>query len=251
MCSREKFSLKKEVDDWSYKDQSLWVKYPNFYSVNKMPINIITSKVIKCTKSETLFKIDYKSNVRGVVETADQNDIPIFYPENKDNYVYYGNRKYTLINFHFHNASENTVNGEYFPAEVHFVNKVTENNIDYYFVVGMLLKLVPKGGLQITNGFFTEIGTVQTFDLSVFNVLSQSPRYDLPGSLTTPPFYENSYWALFNPYDVTSMTLGINQSDYDAFIHNFINTKANAQCQYQSSRYVNFCRNYLAIRKIN
>lgn len=249
MCSREKGQ--KLLEPWSYENQADWVKFPNFYSVNRIPINIMNSKVLKCKKFDVDFKIDYKSVVPGIVDNIDGNQIPVFFPDNTDNFVYYNGRKYTLINFHFHNASENTVDSEYFPAELHFVNKVTENNIDYYFVIGALLKLVQKGGLEITKGFFEEAGTKQTYDLSVFNKLSKSPRYDFPGSLTTPPFYENCHWALFNAYDVNSINLGINQLDYDTFIHNYINTKCNVQCEYQSSRYVNGCKNYLAIRKVN
>ena len=249
MCSREKGQ--KALENWSYEDQAAWVKFPNFYSVSRIPINIDESKVIKCKRLEVDFRIDYRESVTGIIENTDGNDIPVFYPDKPDNYLYYGNRKYSLINFHFHNASENTVNGEYFPAEVHFVHKVTENKIDYYFVVGMLLKLVPTGGLQITDDFFISEGQIKTYNLSVFNKLSKCVRYDFPGTLTTPPFYENCYWALFNAYDVNSIVLGINQLDYDEFIHNYINTKCNVQCQYQDSRYVNGCKNYLKIRKVN
>ena len=253
MCSKERnvISSKDIEPSWSYKDQSTWTNYPNFYSVSRTPINIETSKVAICNRYKGL-NIAYKRNVSGIISSIDENDIPIFFPDNNDNYLYYDNRKYTLINFHYHNSSEHTINGEYFPVEVHFVNKLTENNIDYYFVLSLLLRIVPIGGLEITKNFFTqsEIKKV-TYDLSIYNQLSNYKRYDFPGTLTTPPFYENVHWGLYNTNDINNFQLTINQNDYDEYIHNYINTKANVQCQYQSSRYVNKCTNFLAVKFIN
>lgn len=250
MCSRDKMS-KKDLNDWSYKDQSEWTKFPNFYSVNRIPINIDTSKVINCQKKSDNLQIDYQQVVTGKIQAADENDIPIFYPNLYNNFLYYNSKKYTLINFHYHNASENTIDGEYFPVELHFVHKYTEDNIDYFFVLGILLKIVEKGGLEITNNFFTQIGSTQTYNLSIFNNLSSSRHYEFMGTLTTPPFYENTLWALYNTYDVNYLNLAINKKSYDEYIHNFINTKANVQCQYQNSRYVNKCKNFLSIKRIN
>jgi len=90
----------------------------------------------------------------------------------------------------------------------------------------------------------------KTYDLSIYNQLSNCKRYDFEGTLTTPPFYQNAHWGLYNTNEINKLQLSINQSDYDEYIFNYINTKANVQCQYQSSRYVNKCSNFLAVKHI-
>jgi len=135
--------------------------------------------------------------------------------------------------------------------QYYYKKKFNKNIKLMYFIFSLLLRIVQDGGLQITKNFFKKNSeTKKTYDLSIYNQLSNCKRYDFEGTLTTPPFYQNAHWGLYNTNEINKLQLSINQSDYDEYIFNYINTKANVQCQYQSSRYVNKCSNFLVVKHI-
>ena len=102
---------------WSYSDQEQWKTYQNYYSVYKTPINIETHNI--STGTDKLV-IKYKKDVKGIV--VNDHLTPYFFPNDGNNFVINNGIRYTLINYHLHNSSENTVDGAYSPVEVHMVN---------------------------------------------------------------------------------------------------------------------------------
>jgi carbonic anhydrase len=242
----------KELEDWSYDNQEQWKSYPNYYSVFKTPFNIKTSKIVRDCDD---LKIKYNEIVSG--KYVLDKSTPYFLPDKSDNYVINNGIVYTLANFHFHNSSENTINSKYSPVEVHFVNTYTDpdTNITSYLVIGLLLEISKKDGLEITNTDYKTIsegGEVSaTLDLSILNKLTKNSYYKFKGSLTVPPFNQNFNWNLFNSYDVKNIKLTINRKNFDDFVYYFINNKTNEPSIYNEQRYINTKENFLAVKRID
>ncbi|GAQ79411.1 carbonic anhydrase [Klebsormidium nitens] len=121
----------------------------------------------------------------------------------------------TLAQFHFHTPSEYTLDGEYFPAEVHFVHK--DPVTGQLAVIGVFFSLSPDDSDNPELGtFFPNItedaGTNSEAIRQSLNLNSLLPAsrsyYHLSGSLTTPPCSENVLWFVMkNPLDISSSQL--------------------------------------------
>ena len=239
------------VVDSPYTNQEEWKKFQNYYSVTKTPININSEKVIETSNNN--LKIKYK---KSKFKIAKYGGIPISLPLDENNYVIHNNKKYILINFHFHNASENTIDNVYNPVEIHFVNEFinTETGINEILVIGLLLDLTNKKGLEITElnykDLSNDISYEKEFDISIFNKLTKNSHYNFIGSLTVPPFNQNFNWFLFSPKLTNNLCLKINKTFFDSFYFYFPNCKANEQSNYNSSRYINDKHNFLSIKLI-
>jgi len=112
-------------------------------------------------------------------------------------YANWGNKKFELIQFHFHHPSEHTVMGKHFDMEMHMVHKAQD---DQYVVIGVLMK---KGkhnaGIQkIWDRIPKTIDKEVTYEDARINVADFLPAvkkyYHYDGSLTTPPCSENVSW---------------------------------------------------------
>ncbi len=130
-----------------------------------------------------------------------------------------GKEKYPLIQYHFHEPSEHIINGEVFPAELHFVH-VRENG-----KIAVLGVLIREGTEHET--FQTILDNVpltpeeQNADTGIaINPKSLLPRnkrdyYSLAGSLTTPPCSEGVEWyVLAEPISVSTSQLDQLKSFY-------------------------------------
>jgi carbonic anhydrase len=237
-----------------YLDQEAWKTYPNYYSVLKTPININSKQVIKTCDNN----ICIKYNKDSLCTVTESEGVPKIYPNLSNNYVIHNDNIYTLINFHFHNSSENTIDNEYNPVEVHFVNEYIDplTNEPSYLVLGLLLKLTNGPGLEITNIDYKSISEdleyeyEKIFDLSIFNKLTKNPYYKFIGSLTVPPFNQNFNWNLFDHRLTEKIPLSINYDVYSDFVYYFINNKANNQSDYNKSRYIAEKNNFLVVKLV-
>jgi carbonic anhydrase len=124
--------------------------------------------------------------------------------------------QYSMLQFHFHHASENTIDGKQFPLEMHVVHK---NAVGKLLVVGVLFASgaantflsqlawdkLPTGGRDVHNVHHDgtdakHVGTTHVPLTGAINVLDALPQnrsyWTWPGSLTTPPCTQGVTWVL-------------------------------------------------------
>jgi len=114
-----------------------------------------------------------------------------------DNNVTLNGKEYKLLQFHYHTLSEHTIDGNYFPIEVHFVHKYSNNN---FAVLGVMFEEGKENDLfkKYLNKFPTTKGKFKSDDLiDLLNLLpSNKSYYNYKGSLTTPPCSEVVNWYI-------------------------------------------------------
>ena len=208
----------------------------------KTPINIKTDNTL-CSKNK--LKIVYSSN-QSCLSLVNENFVE--YKMNDNNsYIFYNDNKYTLIQFHFYNSSENTIDGVYSPIECHFVNEyVDENDMSHIIVISLMIS-IGNNGSQITRNIISNIGSNIVFDLSVYNNITKKKYYNFIGSFTTPPFTPN---IEFNIFKDNNVKFNIDQKDYDDYLVNFSNNKANILSYYNENRAVDIKNNFLSVKTI-
>ncbi|KAL2063707.1 hypothetical protein VTL71DRAFT_5512 [Oculimacula yallundae] len=109
-----------------------------------------------------------------------------------------GGKTFELKQFHFHSPSEHTVNGEYFPLEMHMVHEAADGAIAVIAAqfqlsedgstTELLTSVMSKLGAISAPGSVTETGPLDFAPL--VDVLSKQSLSTYAGSLTTPPCAE-------------------------------------------------------------
>ena len=169
------------------------------------PVNIVPPPSRQLSKSLAFY---WKNTATSIVNNGhtiqyniDQHSVPT-----DGSYISLNGQKYYLLQFHFHAASEHTVNGEHYPAEIHFVHR--NPTTGKLAVIGVFV----KEGAE--NPFFEHIAdtwphdegnytNTETFNPSALmpagynNYLSAHFWY-YDGSLTTPPCSETVNWMVWS-----------------------------------------------------
>lgn len=113
--------------------------------------------------------------------------------------VTWKNKTYTMLEFHFHSESENVINHEHFPGEMHMVHQAEDGS---WLVLGVFLDRVKGPG----NPFLTQVFRGLTEDPHGSNseevllnpyqamILTGSKFLSYLGSFTTPPCASNVEW---------------------------------------------------------
>ena len=117
-----------------------------------------------------------------------------------------GNRSFELKQFHFHSPSENTIEGQSYPMEVHFVHADKNGNLA---VIAVMFKLgkqntelekawnhMPKEGDQ-------KYALEEAVDANIL-LPHDHGYYRFNGSLTTPPCTEGVNWFVMKFFDNAS-----------------------------------------------
>ncbi|KAG2494118.1 hypothetical protein HYH03_007756 [Edaphochlamys debaryana] len=127
------------------------------------------------------------------------------------------------LQFHFHALSEHTIDGRYYPLELHIVHRVTDLPAcaaagGCFTVTGVVFELVNGPDNQLLEPILdfapTREGTINVVPANVNIELnsfipapSQRTYVTYPGSLTTPPCSEGLLWHVFTE----PQTISVNQ----------------------------------------
>lgn len=119
----------------------------------------------------------------------------------------YGGEDYTLLQLHYHDPSEHTIDGAHAPIEFHFVNQDSDGNL---LVIGVL------GITGAHNDSFDPLvaaATAGATPAATVDVSAMMPaalsHFAYEGSLTTPPCTEDVQWLVMD----TPVELGQEQID--------------------------------------
>jgi len=159
------------------------------------PVDIIVSRTEKMRDAGSITlnynnKITRAENNGHSIEVTDSGTATI----NK--------RNFELIQFHFHSASEHTINGQHFPLEAHFVNKSQDGRIA---VIGVLFT---EGKNNVGFGeVLDDVNNDKNDPITDIQAMFPENKsyYHYLGSLTTPPLIENVEWYILkDPVEVSS-----------------------------------------------
>jgi len=147
------------------------------------------------------------------------DDFPVFYNSGHgiqvntsleyEGKIKIGKESYPLIQFHFHEPSEHVINGETFPAELHFVHVRDDGKLA---VLGVLIEVGEENETFQTvldNMPHEESerneGTGIQINPSSLLPRNRKDKYALAGSLTTPPCSEGVEWfVLAEPVSISN-----------------------------------------------
>ncbi|HHL35460.1 MAG TPA: carbonic anhydrase family protein [Desulfobulbaceae bacterium] len=122
---------------------------------------------------------------------------------------------FQLKQFHFHSPSENTINGESFPLEAHFVHVAEDGSLA---VVGVLFQIGEENEAlaRLWKQMPRKAGekTAMASQVRAQDLMPEDrDYYRYNGSLTTPPCTEGVLWL------VMKQPLTISKAQVDEFIH--------------------------------
>ena len=165
---------------------------------NQSPINL--TGIIEGELPE--LRVNYQAGGHEIVN--DGHTIQVNYAPGSTMTV--GGRSFELKQFHFHSPSENTIEGQSYPMEAHFVHADENGNLA---VIGVMFKPgepnaeLEKAWARIPEEAGQENALEETVDA---NLLLPPDRayYRYNGSLTTPPCSEGVRWFIMKSNDTAS-----------------------------------------------
>lgn len=164
------------------------------------PINFVTSSIKKGSAGD--ITVHYEPVVAAIENLGTTIQVPYI----NDSHIELNGKRYDLLQFHVHTPSEHTVDGMYYPMEIHFVHKHSDSD---FAVLGVMVKegkanqaiqslgksyrwdqLIPSN----ENTLFT-LASLQIDGNALLPTDRSFYRYN--GSLTTPPCVEVVTWSVF------------------------------------------------------
>jgi carbonic anhydrase len=109
-----------------------------------------------------------------------------------------GRKRYELVQFHVHTPSENFLDGEQYPLEMHFVHRAADGSLA---VVGVFYDQGPADPQlqKIVSAIPAEEGGRKRIGgLDLRNLIPAGRTYRFTGSLTTPPCSEGIAWHVMS-----------------------------------------------------
>jgi len=157
---------------------------------NQSPIDINERFTVKaCTKP---IGFHYAADVKAVKHTG----YSVKALAEGKSFIVVDGKKFYLKQFHFHTPSEHTVNGKYYPMEMHLVHADEEGNLA---VVGVFFKVGRENATleRVLSAAPSEGGkkNALTEPINPYDLLpANKDYYRYSGSLTTPPCSEGVRW---------------------------------------------------------
>ena len=173
------------------------------------PVNIVSKNTVKQTTATALHP-DYVATSGDVVNTGTTIQV------NTSGNLKIGTTPYKLLQYHFHNPSEEAINGAHYPLNVHLVHQNAKGQLAVIgvnfqkgaanpYLAALWSKLPAKKG-----------GSVSVNLPSLKELLPSSLEYyTYAGSLTTPPCTEGvRFYILKQPVSISAEQLATFQKLY-------------------------------------
>lgn len=169
---------------------------------NQSPVDLSMNNSIEI---EERVKFNYHDSKTSLIDNG--HTVKAVFKE--ENYIEISNKKYFLKQLHFHTHSEHSVEGVFYPLELHLVHKASDGKLA---VLAFFIDVDNKNTNRF--GFFKNIKRGATSETTI--KLSRLIRYAgehffYNGSLTTPPCTENVHWIVFDKH------LSLNRTQVENF----------------------------------
>tara|TARA_R110001592_G_scaffold64165_1_gene196967 strand:+ start:6150 stop:6893 length:744 start_codon:yes stop_codon:yes gene_type:complete len=184
------------AESWSYDDPSVWGDIHGYETcgtgTEQSPIDLDLSSSVE---DDDLEKLKHKFN--SVPLNVINNGHTVQINTDARSYTKTELGKQRLLQFHFHSPSENTLNGEHFPLEAHFVHINDDGALS---VVGIFFEEGDSNSTlqEILEASPHTVGTNESgHSIDPNDVLGgkkTSEYFRFSGSLTTPPCTEGVNW---------------------------------------------------------
>ena len=196
---------------WDYTNPALWGDETAYATcsngVEQSPIDIVTAN----TTTGTLGDISADYHDVPLVLTNNGHTLQVEYEAGSS--ITINGQSYDLLQFHFHNQSENTVDGTVYDMEAHFVHKNADGELA---VLGLFINGDSTGDNANFTPIFDNFPTTEVSHQSVANLTVNGgdllpvdkSYFHFDGSLTTPPCTEAVSWnVLKTPVSVSAAQL--------------------------------------------
>jgi carbonic anhydrase len=189
------------------------------YGKNQSPVDIDISSVLKVV--DNLPTVEYNYSVKSSDCTILNNGHTVkVTPPQKVNWIEINNKRYDLLQFHFHSQSEHTLNGRFYSMEAHFVHQADDDElavIAWFITPGdknPQINLAP-----IWNNIPAQLQTkTLSFNINSLFLTNKPPYqyYQYNGSLTTPPCSEGVRWFVRrNPVEMSQAQIDVFRAVYN------------------------------------
>ncbi|MGB3617764.1 MAG: carbonic anhydrase family protein [Catalinimonas sp.] len=168
------------------------------------PVNIVR---IDVADDATLTPIAFHYSDRVKIHDVTNNGHSIQYNFERGDYMVVDSTSFNLVQIHFHEASEHTIDGIRFPLETHFVHQSAGGRIAVLAVLaregrGSRAFDFLESYLPVVEG---ETKTVDAYYDLTLNLPDDRDYYTYEGSLTTPPCTEGIAWYVLKTPVVVSV----------------------------------------------
>jgi carbonic anhydrase len=195
---------KEEPKHWGYDGETSpehWAeieKESDCGGSHQSPIDIVTADAL--IRASGLKASDLHYDASTIIHDVVNNGHSLQYNfDDKENYVTFEGKRYDLAQFHFHAASEHSVNGMHFPLVIHMVHVSNDKN---YVVFAIMVSEGNESNafdflesyLPVMPGETKAVGEAHHFENYL---LANFDHYHYKGSLTTPPCTEAVNWFVF------------------------------------------------------
>jgi carbonic anhydrase len=187
---------------WSYEGETSpehWAeieKNSDCSGMSQSPINIIDINTVAASQEDSMLQFYYSEKT--VLNKVRNNGHSIQYDFERGDSIRNKNKNYNLVQIHFHEPSEHTINGVRYPIEIHLVHQSDQKD---YTVIGIM---GVEGG---ESHFLKRMETYLPLEVNEEKVIERSfdittilpvkrDFYTYQGSLTTPPCTENVQWII-------------------------------------------------------
>lgn len=202
-------------EDWGYTGEtgpSRWASLSKDYAICKKglaqsPINIESSQLV--TASDRVM-LHYHQEDLLIIDTGHSVQ---FKPKNTTDTLVYNDHEYALQQIHFHNQSENTIDGKHYPLEAHFVH---QDNSGHLLVLAKMFEVGDRN--EIIADAFERENLKRTISFNPEDLAGNVEYdYEYTGSLTTPPCSEHVQWIVVKKPGTVS------EEQLDSFKEQYIN----------------------------